>query len=157
MSEIRKVSQEKYEELVARLKYLETEARAEVAAAIKTAKEFGDLSENAEYIAAKDVQVQIETEIAKLADTLTYIEVIDEKSINTNEVSFGTKIKVKDKSSGEKMVFKLVSSLEASSREGKISDQSPIGKALVGGKKGDVVLAKTPGGMVELEILEITK
>ncbi len=157
MSAIRKVSQEKYEELVARLKYLETEARGEVAAAIKTAKEFGDLAENAEYIAAKDVQVQIETEIAKLTDTLTYIEIIDEKTINTNEVSFGTKVRVKDKGSGDKMEYKLVSSLEASSRDGKISDQSPIGKALIGGKKGDIVLAKTPGGMVELEILSISK
>lgn len=157
MAEIKKVTKEKYQELTSRLNYLETDARAEVAAAIKTAKEFGDLSENAEYSAAKDSQIQIETEIAKLTDTLTYIEIIDEASINTDMVSFGTKVKVLDKEDDEEIEYKIVSSLEASSRQHKISDQSPIGKALIGHKKGDTVCAKTPGGEVVMKILDITK
>lgn len=157
MAEIIKVTKEKYEELTSRLHYLETEARAEVATAIKNAKEFGDISENAEYAAAKDTQVEIETEILRLTETLNHIEVINEDEIDTSIVSFGTKVKVLDKSNNEVIEYTILSTLEASSRENKISDQSPIGKALMGHKKGDVVFAKTPGGDVEIEILDITK
>lgn len=157
MAEVIKVTKEKYEELTSRLNYLETEARGDVAAAIKTAKEFGDLSENAEYAAAKEAQIQIETEIAKLTDTLTFIEIIDETSIDTKTVSFGTIVKVIDNEDGEELEYKIVSSLEASSRQNKISDQSPIGKALIGHKKGDTVKAKTPGGEVEMKIIDISK
>jgi transcription elongation factor GreA len=157
MAEVIKVTREKFEELTARLKYLETEARGEVAAAIKTAKEFGDLSENAEYAAAKDAQIQIETEIAKLADTLTYIEVLDDAEINDKVVSFGTLVTVIDMEDGETIQYRILSTLEASSRENKISDQSPIGKALLGHKKGDIVEVSTPGGIVSLKIKDIKK
>lgn len=157
MAEVIKVTNEKYQEMTSRLKYLETVARSEVAAAIKTAKEFGDLSENAEYSAAKENQIQIETEIAKLTDTLNFIEILDSSQINTDTVTFGTIVKVIDKEDQEEIEYKIVSSLEASSRQNKISDQSPIGKALIGRKKGDVVKAKTPGGEVEMEIIDITK
>ncbi len=157
MAEIIKVTREKFDELTLRLKYLETEARGEVAAAIKTAKEFGDLSENAEYSAAKDAQIQIETEIAKLTDTLTYIEVLEETDINPNIVSFGTLVTVVDLEDGETMKYRILSTLEASSRENKISDQSPIGKALLGHKKGETVKASTPGGIVSLKIKDIRK
>lgn len=157
MAEIIKVTREKYEELTSRLKYLETEARGEVAAAIKTAKEFGDLSENAEYSAAKDAQIQIETEIAKLTDTLTYIEVLEDTDINYNVVSFGTLVTVVDMEDGETIQYRILSTLEASSRENKISDQSPIGKALMGHKKGEIVKASTPGGIVSLKIKDIRK
>lgn len=157
MADIVKVTQEKYDELTQRLKYLETEARGEIAAAIKAAKEFGDLSENAEYSAAKDAQIQLETEIARLSDTLTFIEIINPKDIDTKVVSFGTKVKVRDKEDGEEIEYRILSTLEANSREFIISDQSPIGKALIGNKKGDNIKAHTPGGVVELQILSIRK
>lgn len=152
-----KVTREKYNQLNERLKYLETEARGEVAAAIKAAKEFGDLSENAEYSAAKENQVQIETEIARLSETLTHIEILDMDEVETGAVSFGTKVKLLDKEENEEIEYRVLSTLEASSRKNIISDQSPIGKALMGHKKGDTVKVKTPGGEIEFEVLDITK
>ncbi|MFW5780908.1 MAG: transcription elongation factor GreA [Bacillota bacterium] len=152
-----KVTQDKYNQLNDRLKYLETEARGEVAAAIKAAKEFGDLSENAEYAAAKENQVQIETEIARLSETLTHIEVMDMNEVDTSKISFGTKVKLLDKEENEEIEYRILSTLEASSRKNIISDQSPIGKALMGHKKGDIVKVKTPGGEIEFEVLDITK
>lgn len=157
MAEIIKVTKEKFDELTLRLKYLETDARGEIADAIKAAKEFGDLSENAEYSAAKEAQIQLETEIAKLSDILTFVEVIEHKDIVTSVVSFGTKVKVIDKEDGDEIEYRILSTLEANSREYIISDQSPIGKALIGNKKGDTIKAKTPGGIVELEIVSIKK
>lgn len=157
MAQIIKITKEKYDEMTKRLKYLETDARCEVALAIKTAKEFGDLSENAEYSAAKDEQVQIETEIAKLEDVLKRVEIIDESTISTKVVSLGTIVKVHDIEFDEDLEYKIVSSMEANSRQNKLSDQSPIGKALVGKKKGEIVKAHTPGGIVELKIINITK
>ncbi|MDD4315744.1 MAG: transcription elongation factor GreA [Clostridia bacterium] len=157
MAEIIKVTREKYDELTSRLKYLETEARGEIAAAIKTAKEFGDLSENAEYSAAKDAQIQTETEIARLTETLTFIQVLDEREIDPSTVSFGTLVTVVDMEDGEEIQYRILSTLEASSRDNKISDQSPIGKALIGHKKGETIKASTPGGIVSLKIKDIKK
>lgn len=157
MAEGIKVTKTKYDELVARLKYLETTAREDVAAAIKAAKEFGDLSENAEYSAAKDEQVKIETEIAKLSDTLINIQIIDESAITTDAAALGTKVKVKRLRDGKISEYKLVSSMEVNSKENKISDQSPIGKAVAGHRVGETVVANTPGGDLQLEILDISK
>lgn len=157
MAKIIKITKEKYDEMNERLNYLETTARVKVAQAIKTAKEFGDLSENAEYSAAKDEQVQIESEIAKIEDILKHIEIIDESTISTNVVSLGTKVTVFDKEFDEEITYKIVSSMEANSRQNKLSDQSPIGKALLGHKKGEIVDANTPGGILKFEILDITK
>lgn len=154
MEEIR-VTKAKFEELAARMKYLETTAREEVAAAIKLAKEFGDLSENAEYSAAKDEQVKLETEIAKLSETLAHVQIIDESAITTETVSVGTIVEL---SKGGKVTeYKIVSSMEVNAKENKISDQSPIGKAVVGHKKGETVIANTPGGQIEIKILKIKK
>ncbi|HHU42941.1 MAG: transcription elongation factor GreA [Bacillota bacterium] len=152
-----KVTQEKYNQYTERLKYLETEARAQVADEIKTAKEFGDLSENAEYAAAKDRQVQIETEIAKITDILMHIEVLNMDEVCTDCVSFGSKVKLFDKENNEEIEYRILSTLEASSRNNIISDQSPIGKALMGRKKGETIKVKTPGGEIEFKILDITK
>lgn len=151
------VTKSKYDEMVQRLEYLENTRRKEISDAIKVAREFGDLSENAEYSAAKDEQVANETEIARLKDTISQAIVIDEKDINTKTVSIGNKVKVFDVEYDEEIVYSIVSSLEANSRENKISDKSPIGKALIGRSKGETVVAQTPNGNLSFKILEISK
>lgn len=147
----------KYEELTERLNYLVTTRRSEISQAIRLAKEFGDLSENAEYSAAKDEQVANETEILRLEDTLAHATVIDESSIGTRNVSIGNIVTVLDLTDNEEITYSIVSTLEANSRENKISDKSPIGKALVGRKKGDTVVASTPAGDFQYKILAIKK
>lgn len=151
------VTKTKYNELVERLDYLERVKRKEISDAIKVAREFGDLSENAEYSAAKDEQVATETEIARLKDTIAQAVVIDEKSIGTKSISIGNVVKLLDVAENEEITYTVVSTLEASSREHKISDQSPIGKALVGHTKGETVYAQTPAGSIAFKILEISK
>lgn len=151
------VTKTKYNELVERLDYLERVKRKEISDAIKVAREFGDLSENAEYSAAKDEQVATETEIARLKDTIAQAVVIDEKSIGTKSISIGNVVKLLDVEENEEITYTVVSTLEASSREHKISDQSPIGKALVGHTKGETVYAQTPAGSIAFKILEISK
>lgn len=143
--------------MTTRLKYLEVSKRSEVALAIKTAKEFGDLSENAEYSAAKDEQVAVEIEIAKLTDLLANVSILDESAISTKIVSLGTIVTVFDKEFNEELTYKIVSSAEANIKENKISNISPIGSALLGKGKGSTVIVKTPGGVLELKILGITK
>lgn len=147
----------KYEELTERLNYLVTTRRSEISQAIRLAKEFGDLSENAEYSAAKDEQVANETEILRLEDTLAHATVIDESSIGTRNVSIGNIVTVLNLTDNEEITYCIVSTLEANSRENKISDKSPIGKALVGRKKGDTVVASTPAGDFQYKILAIKK
>ncbi len=151
------LTQKKYDEMNAKLDQLRTTRRSEISDAIKHAKEFGDLSENAEYSAAKDAQVANEAEIARLEDTLSLVEIIDDSEITTDHVGIGNAIVVLDEDEGEEMQLQVVSSLEADSRQGKISDLSPIGKALVGHTVGERVVAKTPGGDMHLKILSINK
>lgn len=151
------LTQAKYEELKERLNYLVTTRRNEISLAIKTAKEFGDLSENAEYSAAKDEQTHNETEIARLEEILIQATVIDESAITTKNVSIGNIVTVLDIEENEEITYSIVSSLEANSRENKISDQSPIGKALIGHKKGETVMAATPSGEYAYKILSIKK
>lgn len=151
------LTQAKYEELKERLNYLVTTRRNEISLAIKTAKEFGDLSENAEYSAAKDEQTHNETEIARLEEILIQATVIDESAITTKNVSIGNIVTVLDVEENEEITYSIVSSLEANSRENKISDQSPIGKALIGRKKGETVMAATPSGEYAYKILSIKK
>lgn len=151
------VTKAKYDELLERLDYLEQTRRKEISDAIKVAREFGDLSENAEYSAAKDEQVANETEIARLKDTIAQAVIIDETSINTKSISIGNIVTVLDVEENEKVTYTLVSTLEANSRENKISDKSPIGKALVGHTKGETVYAQTPAGSLAFKILDIAK
>lgn len=151
------LTQAKYDEMTERLKYLETTGRSEIAQAIKSAKEFGDLSENAEYSAAKDAQVKMEYEISELIEKLKSATVIDESTISTKKVGLGTKVKILDVEFNEEMEYLIVSSAEANSMEGKISELSPVGKALIGKKKGDTVSAITPGGELQFKILSISK
>lgn len=144
----------KYEDELHELKVYK---RKEVAQKIKEAREQGDLSENAEYDAAKDEQRDIEARIEELEKILKNVEVVDmeEDSNNLDKVSFGLSVKVKDNEYGDEMEFKIVGATEANSLKGKISNESPLGKALIGAKKGDVVSVEAPAGMIEYTIMDI--
>ena len=154
---VTKLTKKKYDELTAELLRRKTEERDKISKDIQHAKEFGDLSENAEYSAAKDAYDRNETEIARLEGLLSNIEIIDETTVNTDVVGELTVVKVYDRTFDEEIVFSIVPSLEVDVFNNKISITSPIGKALYGHKAGEVVKAKTPGGEVVLEIREISK
>jgi transcription elongation factor GreA len=144
----------KYEDELHDLKVVR---RKEVAQKIKEAREQGDLSENAEYDAAKDEQRDIEARIEELEKILKNVEVADleEDGHNLEKVSFGLGVRVKDNEFDEEMDFKIVGATEANSLKGKISNESPLGKALLGAKRGDVVTIEAPVGVVEYTILDI--
>ena len=146
----------KYED---ELHELKVNKRKEVAQKIKEAREQGDLSENAEYDAAKDEQRDIEARIEELEKILKNVEVVDmeEDTDNLEKVSFGLAVKVKDNEFGDEMEFKIVGATEANSLKGKISNESPLGKALIGARKGDVVSVEAPAGIIEYTILDIYK
>ncbi len=156
MSEII-LTQAKYDEMQERLRYLESEGRAKIAQDMKTAREFGDLSENAEWAAAKEAQSKLESEVVELRDSLMHATVIDESNIKTNKVGLGNTVTLRNETSGKEYEFKIVSSAEASSLENKLSDQSPIGKAVMGRKKGETVNAVTPRGAIPYTIVKISK
>ena len=151
------LTQKKFDELTNELQERKTTRRDEISKAIKTAKEFGDLSENAEYSAAKSEQEANEIEIARLEEVLGDVEIINERDISDKHASIGTTVKVYDVKFEEEIEFSIVSSLESSVLENKISDQSPIGKALLGHRVGEKVVAKTPAGEMIFEILEIVR
>ena len=145
----------KYEDELHDLKVVK---RKEVAQKIKEAREQGDLSENAEYDAAKDEQRDIEARIEELEKILKNVEVVDmDEDHNLDQVGFGLVVKVKDNEFDDEMEFKIVGATEANSLKGKISNESPLGKALLGAKKGDVVTVEAPAGVIEYTILDIYK
>ena len=145
-------------QLEERLNQLKTVVRQEVSKKIGIAREFGDLSENAEYDAAKDEQRDIEARIEELETILKNVEVVDmEEDHNIDKVNFGLTVKVKDNEFGDEMEFKIVGATEANSLKGKISNESPLGKALMGSKKGDVVEVEAPVGTISYTILDIYK
>ena len=139
------------------LEYLKTVKRAEVAEKIKQARAFGDLSENSEYDEAKNEQAFIEGRIATLEAMLKNAKVIDEEDIKLDQVSIGCTVKVYDESYNEEVEYTIVGSAEADPMNNKISDESPIGKALLGKRVGDVVSVEVPAGIIKLKILEIRK
>jgi len=151
------LTQVKFDEMTKQLKQCETVERTNVSNAIKAAKEFGDLSENAEYSAAKDAQEKLEIKIAQLSEILVKAYPIDTSLLNNKSVSVGNFVKILYVEDDDEMTYQVVSSIEASSNENKISDQSPIGKALIGRTKGETVFSKTPAGAVKLKILDISK
>ena len=132
------------------LEHLKVVKRKEVAGKIKEAREQGDLSENAEYDAAKDEQRDIEARIEEL-------EVVVEDEVDFDKINVGCTVKVYDKTFDEEMEFKLVGSTEANSLEGKISNESPVGQALIGCKVGDQVQVETQAGVMEYEVLHISR
>lgn len=148
------VSQEGFEKMQAEFEYLKTVKREEVKAAIKKAREYGDLSENSEYDEAKNEQVEVETRIAYLEESLKHIVIIDEKNIKTDSVSFGSKVKV---IVGDREAdYTIVGSTESDPFSGKISDESPIGKGLLGMKLGEEKLIETPRGNITVQVIGIS-
>ena len=139
------------------LEYLKPEKRKEISEKIKVALGFGDLSENAEYDEAKNEQAEVELKIVKLEKMLKNAKIIDDEDISTDVVSMGIKVKVLDIDMEEEDEYYLVGSEEANPMENKISDESPVGRALLGAKVGDVVTVEAPNGSFEMKILEISK
>ena len=131
--------------------------RKEVAQKIKEAREQGDLSENAEYDASKDEQRDIEARIEEIEKILKNAEVVVEDEVDLDKISVGCKVKLYDYEYEEEIEFKIVGSTEANSLQGKISNESPVGKALIGAKVDDVVKVEMPAGMVEYKVLEIQR
>lgn len=130
--------------------------RKEVSEKIKVALSFGDLSENSEYDEAREEQGKIESRIVELEEMLKNVDLIDESG-NTDQVNVGTKVRIFNRTRNKEVEYYLVGSTEANASLGKISDQSPIGKAIIGEKVGRVVHVEAPAGVMELEILEISK
>lgn len=131
--------------------------RKEVAGRIKVALDFGDISENSEYDQAKNEQAQLEERIAKVEMMLRNAVIIDENEISTDVVGIGSKVFVKDLEYEEDMEFTIVGSAEANPHEGRISNESPVGSALLGNKSGDIVDVMVPDGIIKYEILNITR
>lgn len=144
----------RYEDELENLKVVK---RKEVAEKIKEAREQGDLSENAEYDAAKDEQRDIEARIEELEKILKNAEVVVEEEVDLDKISIGCKVKVKDIELGEEVVYKIVGSSEADSLKGKISNESPVGKALIGAKKNQTVKVETQVGVLKFKVLEIER
>lgn len=143
--------------LEAELEELKTVKRREIAEKIKVALSFGDLSENSEYDEAKNEQGIIESRIADIEATLAHAQVIDADDITTEKVGIGTVVKMLDLEMNEEMEFQIVGTSEANIDKGKMSDESPIGAALMGHKIGEVVDVETPSGVIQFEILDISK
>ncbi len=139
------------------LQNLKVVKRKEVAQKIKEAREQGDLSENAEYDAAKDEQRDIEARIEEIEKILKNVEVIDEDDVDLNTISIGCQVRIYDCEFEEELQYQIVGSTEANSLKGKISNESPVGKALVGAKVGDLVVVETQAGVIEYKVLEIQK
>lgn len=143
------------EKLKKELSTLKSKGRKEIARQIAEARDKGDLSENAEYDAAKDAQGHLEAKIAQLEGLMSNARLIDESKLDTSVVSILSKVTIKNKKSGSSVTYMLVSEEEADLKAGKISTQSPIGKGLLGKKKGDVATIQTPAGSIEFEIVSI--
>ncbi len=141
--------------LKAELNDLKTKGRAHIAAQIAEARDKGDLSENAEYDAAKDAQGLHEMKISKLEDVVANARLLDQSTVDISQVSVLSTVQIKNKKSGQTMTYTLVSEEEADLKTGKISVGSPIGKGLLGKKVGDTAEIKVPAGMLEFEVLDI--
>lgn len=144
----------KYEDELENLKVVK---RQEVAQKIKEARAQGDLSENAEYDAAKDEQRDIEARIDELEIILKNAEVIVEDEVDLDKINIGCQVKILDIEMNQELDYKIVGSTEANSLKGKISNESPVGRALIGAKTGDIVRVETPGGELEYQVLEIQR
>ena len=151
------LTQEGYNNLEKELDVLVTEKRAEIAERIKVALGFGDLSENSEYDEAKNAQAANEAKIAELENKLRYAKIIDESEIDTKTVQVGNTVKVLDMEFDEEESYTIVGSTEVDLSQNKISNESPIGIALMGAKKGQVVEAQAPAGIIKYKVISITK
>ena len=150
------MSKDGYDKLRAEIKQLEEVERPEVIRQIQEAREKGDLSENAEYDAAKEAQGKLETKIAELKAALADAKILDTSKVQTDTVQILSKVDLKNVKNGMKMTYTIVSESEANLREGKISVGTPIAKGLLGKKVGDVAQINIPQGVIELEVLNIS-
>ena len=150
-------TQQGYQELVDELHYLKHEKREKIKSDIALARSFGDLSENSEYDEARNEQAKNEARIKELEELLENAIILDESSIDTSVVSLGSTVKVRNTDIDAEFTYDLVGSNESNPMEGKISDQSPIGAALMGKKAGDKVEVTTPGGLIHLSIVEVSR
>ena len=151
------VSKEGYQKLENELEHLKTVKRKEVAMAIQKARSFGDLSENSEYDEAKNEQAEIESRIAMLEVTLENATVLDDKDIKTDKVSVGNTVKIYNIATEQEEEYRIVGSTESDPIEGKISDDCPLGKTLLGQRVGDSINVETPGGIVKYTVMSISK
>ena len=151
------LTQEGYDNLEKELEYLRTDKRAEIADRIKVALGFGDLSENSEYDEAKNAQAENEVKIAELENKLRYAKIIDESEIDTKTVQIGNTVRLHDIEFDEDIEYTIVGSTEVNLEENRISNESPIGKALLGAKKNQVVNVEAPAGTIQYKILSIKK
>ena len=151
------LTQEGYDKLEQELEYLKTTERTEIAGRIKVALGYGDLSENSEYDEAKTAQEMNENKIAELENKLRHAKIIDEKDIDTETVQIGNKVRVLDLEFDEKIEYTIVGSTEVNLAENKISNESPLGEALLGAKKNQTVEVNAPAGVMKYKILSIKK
>jgi transcription elongation factor GreA len=151
------LTKEGLEKLENELEHLKTVGRKEVAEKIKHARSFGDLSENAEYDEARNEQAQMETRILQIEAILKHAEVIDEEEVDINKITIGSKVKLFDMEFEEEIEYSIVGSTEAAPAQGKISDESPVGEALMGKAVGDLVTVDAPGGAMQFKVLSIAK
>ncbi|MGL4283645.1 transcription elongation factor GreA [Eubacterium aggregans] len=149
------MTQEGLDKLNERLEYLKTVKRYEVAARIKTAREYGDLSENAEYDEAKSEQGFVEGEISELEAKIKKVKVINDTEIHTEDVGVGSYVKVHDIEFDEEVEYQIVGSAESDIAKNKLSNESPVGKGLIGAKVGEIVTIAVPAGETRFEILDI--
>ena len=146
---------EGYKKLTQEIEYLSNEKRREVADRIRVAREFGDIAENAEYDDAKNEQAMLEHKIAQLEERLLSARVITKKEISKDMVSVGSKVRLRDMGANKTFEYHIVGSAEANPAENKLSNESPVGKAIIGHKKVDVVEVSAPRGALKFKILEI--
>ena len=151
------LTEEGYKKMEAELEKLKTETRAEIAERIKVALGFGDLSENSEYDEAKNAQAENEDKIAELEAKLRFAKIIDDSEIDTKKVQVGNTVKVLDMEFDEKIEYTIVGSTEVNLAENKISNESPLGAALLGARKNHVVEVNAPAGIMKYKILSIKK
>ena len=142
-------------ELEDKLEYLKTIKRKEIAEQIKTARAFGDISENAEYDEAKNEQAKIEGEIVTIESMLKNAIIVDEEEVDFKTVNVGTTVKLLDKEFKEEVEYQIVGSVEANVEKNKISNESPVGHALLGKKVGNIIKVDTPDGCIKFQILDI--
>ena len=149
------LTSEGFEKLKREIEYLSSDKRREVADRIRVAREFGDIAENAEYDDAKNEQALLEHRIAQLEERLRNARVLSKKEISTDVVSIGSRVKLRDMDAKETIEYHIVGSAEANPSENKLSNESPVGKAIMGRKKGEVVEVTAPRGALKFKILEI--
>ena len=149
------VTEEGLKQMKERLEYLIKRKRPECSEKIGIARSYGDLSENSEYVAAREEQAQVETEILELEEKLRHIRIIDANDIDTSKINLGCTVKIYDMNFDEEMEYKIVGSTESDPSKGLLSNECPAGKALLGAKVGDIVTYKSNVGDIKLKVLDI--